>query len=423
MGLERVVAALLAMLIVAAVCGCKKDPFADCTSFGHCELKCPERAVPKEGSLSAHCQLPNGKKHGPAVGFHSNGRVKERGLWKEGAKDGVWVAFEEDGQVAGRSEYRDALLYEGLLREQVRDCVVEGTVRDGLAEGEFSFRCEGGTDCKGSMKSSLAEGLWACNVGEKRGEVTYVQGREHGEMRLLSKDGMPLRVLSYRDGRRLSKVEWGESGTKVYEATYKDGLLDGTETSWHDGGELFSRCEYDEGTPVGACTFLKTDGSTLATSQLSNGSGRWVEPFPTGEPELEGPYKNGQKNGKWVWHFTPNGSRDEFFCKAGRRNGEARTYIGKHLWMKGDYSDGERSGIWTVWDLGGAKTAEGAYQRSLRCGRWKCWEPTSDSDSGTEKRGKPAPCDPSGRWLGEAGLTTYCHPSPDGAECPPCADP
>ncbi len=45
MNYRQAVVAAFAVLVCTGIGGCKKDPFTDCTSFGHCELSCPERSV------------------------------------------------------------------------------------------------------------------------------------------------------------------------------------------------------------------------------------------------------------------------------------------------------------------------------------------------------------------------------------------
>ena len=57
--------------------------------------------VPFTGKTTGQIQgsFKDGKEDGPWVGYHDNGRVREKGTYKDGKMDGPWVNYKSDGTV------------------------------------------------------------------------------------------------------------------------------------------------------------------------------------------------------------------------------------------------------------------------------------------------------------------------------------
>ena len=51
--------------------------------------------------------IKNGKKVGPWVSYHDNGRLEEKGTYEDGKKDGPWVGYHDNGQLASKGTYKD----------------------------------------------------------------------------------------------------------------------------------------------------------------------------------------------------------------------------------------------------------------------------------------------------------------------------
>jgi hypothetical protein len=57
--------------------------------------------VPFTGKVTGDEQgsFKDGKKVGPWVGYHDNGKLESKGTYKDGKMDGPWVGYNKDGTV------------------------------------------------------------------------------------------------------------------------------------------------------------------------------------------------------------------------------------------------------------------------------------------------------------------------------------
>jgi len=57
-------------------------------------------------------EFRNGKREGPWVAYHDNGRLSYKGAFKDGKRDGPWIQYREDGTKYGNDS--------GTYRNDVR---------------------------------------------------------------------------------------------------------------------------------------------------------------------------------------------------------------------------------------------------------------------------------------------------------------
>ena len=96
--------------------------------------------VPFTGEVTGQEQgsFKDGKKDGPWVAYWSNGQLRSEGDFKDGERDGPWVYYHENGQ----------------LREK-------GDFKDGIQEGPWVYYHENGQLWeKGDFKDGFQEGPW-----------------------------------------------------------------------------------------------------------------------------------------------------------------------------------------------------------------------------------------------------------------------
>jgi uncharacterized protein len=89
----------------------------------------------------------------------------------------------------------------------------------------------------------------------------------------------------------------------------------------------------------------------------------------------EGSYCDGVRNG--VWRVTDAGTGDHLWettWSAGEWHGPARSwYRSGHLEHDGEYSHGQRTGVWMFWFESGQLGAQGAYEDDRKVGGWQYW--------------------------------------------------
>jgi antitoxin component YwqK of YwqJK toxin-antitoxin module len=97
--------------------------------------------VPFTGELEegeARGAFKNGKKEGPWVRYHSNGQLADRGPFKNGIREGPWIMHHPNGR----------LFY-------------KGTYKNGKREGPWVLYYENGQlSTKGAYKNGKREGPW-----------------------------------------------------------------------------------------------------------------------------------------------------------------------------------------------------------------------------------------------------------------------
>lgn len=97
---------------------------------------------------------------------------------------------------------------------------------------------------------------------------------------------------------------------------------------------------YSDGTPL-KINYVKWDGNDKVVV-------REVRLFPNGEKEVEGEYKDGKKDGKWIYWYPENGRK----------------------WSEEYYSNGVRNGKTIVWYKSGEKEYEGEYKNGVPHNEW-----------------------------------------------------
>ncbi|HXC06537.1 MAG TPA: hypothetical protein VNZ86_17395, partial [Bacteroidia bacterium] len=106
------------------------------------------------GTIKAEGEYKNGRKIGPWVFFHANGKMEQKGKYdNKGQPQGDWKWYYEDGK---------------LLREE--------TYIDGLVNGPMVEYADDSTSrviTKGELVDGLKEGAWFFEMGDYREEGTY----------------------------------------------------------------------------------------------------------------------------------------------------------------------------------------------------------------------------------------------------------
>ena len=79
-----------------------------------------------------------------------------------------------------------------------------------------------------------------------------------------------------------------------------------------------------------------------------------VDYYANKNVRLEGEYKNGQRDGRWVYYYENGNIWSEGFFKAGLNEGIRTTYYENgHKRFDGSYKNDQRVGIWRFYDESG----------------------------------------------------------------------
>ena len=85
----------------------------------------------------------------------------------------------------------------------------------------------------------------------------------------------------------------------------------------------------------------------------------------------QGSFKNGKKEGSWLWYWSTGQLAKKGNYKNGKWNGAWVTYFknGK-LWSKGNYKNDVNEGAWAYYYDNGQLSAKGNFKNGRREGTW-----------------------------------------------------
>lgn len=87
-----------------------------------------------------------------------------------------------------------------------------------------------------------------------------------------------------------------------------------------------------------------------------------IEYYDSGQVKMEGPIKNGKREGEWTAYFRDGRVQSHGFFKNGERTGAATVYYSNgNLLSEGFYREGKHSGHWKWYDEQGNLLREEDY--------------------------------------------------------------
>jgi antitoxin component YwqK of YwqJK toxin-antitoxin module len=105
--------------------------------------------------------------------------------------------------------------------------------------------------------------------------------------------------------------------------------------------------------------------------------GYYREFHPNGKPFVEGTYRDGRQEGKWVYYFDNETKNREATYKNGRPDGAWEVFRADGtLESKRSYKNGVRQGEWVTYDATGKQPRKiEVYADGKADGQWKLWFP------------------------------------------------
>jgi hypothetical protein len=186
------------------------------------------------------------------------------------------------------------------------------------------------------------------------------------------------------------EVRYYESGAKMIEGAYLDGVRHGEwhyytsdgplwrRDKWEDGALVAMKIDLPQGAPntSPADVLAPTDSQIIKLASADPTLGRsmregelpvFINRYADGKPRVLGHYdREGLRTGIWRFWYEGGGLAREISYDAGVRhrifrewhaNGQPRT--------DGFYIDGERDGRWRRWDEAGQLVADQTYTRAM----------------------------------------------------------
>jgi len=260
-------------------------------------------------------------------------------------------------------------------------------------------------DKEGIMYKSDAKSPYTGEVvgyyqsGEKLYDGKYKEGVLVGDYTYYNKDGSEKEPINNnylidRDGVKYQQdaqepftgkvFDLWDNGNKKLEGSYKDGLMNREWIWYYDDGKKFVEGYYIYGTGENYII----DENVLIP--LDGADGRWTYWYPDGQKRSEGIFINGEEDGLWTY-WSENGQKEEEgTLRDGKKDGIwTWWYENGQEQLEGTFKDGKGEGIWTYWYENGQKKQEGTLKDGKKDGIWTWWyENGQKKQEGAFKDGK-----------------------------------
>jgi len=222
----------------------------------------------EEGRLVATAVYRDGLKNGPTTHWYSRLEKKKSVVhYKDGIKDGKWIAWSRNGWIDWESTYLDGKRVLG---------------QDIIRSGRLVFNQKTGLFYELNMYPTPYTGrvITYSRTGDKKvREASYREGKLHGK-----------------------SVEWRPDGKKMNEVVYSEGEVI-SEADYFDHGEIKSRIEYPE-PDLKIATFYYKDGTpetrTWFRKEKTVKKKQWDR---AGEPIMD---VSRTEDGQWIDHLEPD---------------------------------------------------------------------------------------------------------------------
>ena len=357
--------------------------------------------------------------HGVEVQFYPNGKFRSRGLIVQGQQSGKWVFVDESGEIRqGEFQNGERSGTWKLWTPEKQLLLSEQFIGDQLHGPRRTYHPNGKSASSSFFAYNVKQGtetFWHPN-GNKAVEVRWVNGQRHGQVNKWAENGQLFLSGSYFMGVPEGNWEWRDLDGKLLksstfedgtgelfdyafvkltnddegrmllqlESSYKNGKLDGMETTYHKNGNLRSEYNYKAGKKEGKFRewytggYLKVEGQN--TNDLPSGSIREYYPPDPDESVVrtilhkETVYVEGEENAT-LTEYSPKGVKTSVReLKDGQSHGIVEEYFDNGvLKLTGTFLNGLKEGEWKELHQDGHERFLYNYTLDKLNGVYKSW--------------------------------------------------
>ncbi len=247
----------------------RPDSLPDGVWIAYCETN--------KNQIGLQIHYKNGERNGSSISFWPDGKIHQKGHYKDGCLVGMnetWYknGVKESESICEADDYEKNFFHCNKINYWQKD----GTqlIKDGTGK-YFSHHGNDTLQVVGEYKNSLRTGKWTWYYDN--GAIQYIehfnQDKQDGEYIFYYRNGKVRNQGLYSNGKQVGKWEsWYEDGQNKESESRVGGKRDGEYRQWHPNGQLSTQGNYKLG---------KEDGIWKA----------WDE---TGKLESEEEYKEGK---------------------------------------------------------------------------------------------------------------------------------
>lgn len=297
--------------------------------------------------------------------YHVSGWLKKRTPYDGGVPHGMEKEFNDTGLVVGVANY-----YRGVLTRREK---INRTDNFGYKQGNWKY-------------------FWP--NGNLKMEVTYLNDKINGFLKMYDEDGNFLSVEKYNQGQKVEdaketkqlekKVAYHPNGQPSIIATYYKGVPEGFRREFDEQGNVVRSYGYENGwmrfegvldmngKRQGLWKEYYEGGELRSQGKYvnSNAVGVWKYYFPNKTIEIIGGYdQKGRKNGDWIWYYANGDTMISAHYETGELDGEYVEYDEDgSIISRGNYVEGSEDGPWEYYN--GGCSEKGSYYDGMRTGEW-----------------------------------------------------
>lgn len=224
----------------------------------------------------------SGLHEGSARGAYVNGlpdgpwhieepKQTEDGVYRAGKREGRWtvVNYADQDEVTGFDTYAGGQLNGPHERTMKGKLQARGNYVNGTRQGKWIT-----SDGEGSYLDGLRDGPWILKLKDGATlRVNFVKGKKQGEAKESDASGkLRLREHYAMDVLEGERTRYMPDGTLVYQATFRNGQLDGRERAWNaDGKILRLDTAWDNGKKQGMDARYYPDGKPERLTVVERG--------------------------------------------------------------------------------------------------------------------------------------------------------
>jgi len=354
--------------------------------------------VRKDGSILTIANYKNGKMHGEAQDFTSNGQLEYSIPFVNGIKLGIGKGFYENGllqvevmfendKLNGKltryfftgQKQREIDYKNGLENGLVINFFKNGTVEDSLswANGKRngmlnSMYANNQLSIKGRIANDLYEGefVYYYPDGQISSQGSYTKNNPTGKWIYYHPNGVISTIQFYNDKGNLTDTSTFFDANGILESVfiYSNNGKNAQKIYYRPDGTIYGKEEVKNDNTVKMESFDK-NGNLLETTNISN-SETYVKVYNMfGSVASEGMLKNGKIEGRWVYYgFFGNIERISYY-KKNERNGPDTTFFPNgRIKFIGNYKEDKLDGYAVQYNQAEKIAAEGYFINGLQEG-------------------------------------------------------
>ena len=306
-----------------------------------------------------------GKRTGVWRDLYDDGKLQCEGNWSVGLKNGVFKFYTRKGDLEKLERYENDVLIKDDASTTILDIRKEyhsngklkelGTYREGKKQGNFRLYDEKGTESGGLLYDNDVL------VGE--GMIDSL-GRRVGDWKLYYPDGRTRAQGKYIAGLREGNwIYFFENGKTEQSGMYKMDWPTGSWKWYHTNGQLHREESFRNGKEDGASIEYDSIGVVINEGEYTGGkrNGNWK--LTVNDHTEVGEYADGERNGLWTWYYGNGQKMFEGEFQLGIPiNKHKYWYFNGQLEMTGKYEGGEMEGRWDFFDENGFPSMQLEYK-------------------------------------------------------------